>query len=80
MPCSLGISATRRWSEEKYRLTELVGPSLLVELEPGLFMPPLGLSKCGGGDHLQGMFEPETVHAFAAWSGERNCQPDRDQR
>lgn len=50
----------------KYRLMRLVGPSLLVELEPGLFIRPLGLSAVEVGIIRKGMFEPETVRAFAA--------------
>ena len=44
----------------------LVGPSLLVELEPGLFIRPLGLSAVEVGIIRKGMFETETVGAFAA--------------
>ncbi len=44
----------------------LFGPSLLVELEPGLFIRPLGLSAVEVGIIRPGMFEPETVRAFAA--------------
>jgi FkbM family methyltransferase len=50
----------------KYRLMRLFGPSLLVELEPGLFIRPLGLSAVEVGIIRRGMFEPETVRAFAA--------------
>ena len=50
----------------KYRLMRLAGPSLLVELEPGLFIRPLGLSAVEVGIIRSGMFEPETVRAFAA--------------
>ena len=50
----------------KYRLMRLVGPFLLVELEPGLFIRPLGLSIVEVEIIRRGMFEPETVHAFAA--------------
>jgi FkbM family methyltransferase len=50
----------------KWRLMRFFGPSLLVELEPGLFMRPLGLSAVEVGIIRRGMFEPETVSAFAA--------------
>ncbi len=50
----------------KWRLMRLVGPFLLVELEPALFIRPLGLSIVEVEIIRRGMFEPETVHAFAA--------------
>jgi len=50
----------------KYRLMRLFGPSLLIELEPGLFIRPMGLSFVEVEIIRRGMFEPETVHAFAA--------------
>ena len=62
----LGYLRTPPFERGKYRLMRLVGPSLLVELEPDLFMRPLGLSNVEVGIIRQGMFEPETVHAFAA--------------
>ena len=54
------------WERGKYRLVRLFGRSLLVELEPGLFIRPLGLSAVEVGIIRAGMFEPETVRAFAA--------------
>jgi FkbM family methyltransferase len=50
----------------KYRVMRLLGPSLLIELEPGLFIRPSGLSAVEVAIIRRGMFEPETVHAFAA--------------
>ena len=62
----LGYLRHAPFERGKYRLMRLVGPSLLVELEPGLFIRPLGLSAVEVGIIRRGMFEPETVHAFAA--------------
>jgi hypothetical protein len=50
----------------KWRLMRLFGPSLLVELEPGLFMRLLGISAVERGMIRSGWFEPDTVRAFAA--------------
>jgi FkbM family methyltransferase len=50
----------------KWRLMRFFGPSLLAELEPGLFIRPIGLSAVDVGIIRRGMFERETVHAFAA--------------
>jgi hypothetical protein len=44
----------------------LAGSSLLVESEPRRFIRPLGLSTVEVGIIRKGMFEPETVRAFAA--------------
>ncbi|MBV8311754.1 MAG: hypothetical protein JO344_15330, partial [Planctomycetaceae bacterium] len=62
----LGYLRHAPFERGKYRLMRLVGPSLLVELEPFLFMRPLGLSFVEVEIIRRGMFEPETVRAFAA--------------
>ena len=50
----------------KWRLMRLVGPSLLIELERGLFIRPLGLSALELELVRTGTHEPETIQAFAA--------------
>jgi FkbM family methyltransferase len=62
----LGYLRHAPFERGKYRLMRLLGPSLLIELEPGLFIRPLGLSTVEVGIIRKGMFEPETVRAFAA--------------
>ena len=62
----LGYLRHAPFERGKWRLMRLVGPSLLIELEPGLFIRPLGLSAVEVGIIRSGMFEPETVRAFAA--------------
>ena len=62
----LGYIRHAPFERGKYRLMRLLGPSLLIELEPGLFIRPLGLSTVEVAIIRRGMFEPETVRAFAA--------------
>lgn len=50
----------------KWRLLKFVGPSLIIELEPGLFIRPLGLSTLEKEIILTGTHEPKTIQAFAA--------------
>jgi FkbM family methyltransferase len=62
----LGYLRLAPFERGKWRLMRIFGPSLLVELEPRLFIRPLGLSAVEVGIIRRGMFEPETVQAFAA--------------
>jgi FkbM family methyltransferase len=62
----LGYIRRSPFERGKYRLMRLVGPSLIVELEPGLFMRLRGLSAVEVEIIRRGMFEPETVRTFAA--------------
>ncbi len=62
----LGYVRHAPFERGKYRLMRLVGRSLLIELEPGLFIRPLGLSTLEREIILTGNHEPETIQAFAA--------------
>jgi hypothetical protein len=62
----LGYLRHSPFERGKWRLMRSAGLSLLVELEPGLFIRPLGLSNLEVGIIRNRMFEPETVRAFAA--------------
>ncbi len=62
----LGYVRHAPFERGKYRLMRLAGRSLLIELEPGLFIRPLGLSTLEREIILTGNHEPETIQAFAA--------------
>ncbi len=62
----LGYLRHAPFERGKYRLMRVLGPSLLIELEPGLFIRPLGLSSLEQEVMLTGNHEPETIQAFAA--------------
>ena len=62
----LGYLRHSPFERGKYRLMRLVGPSLLIELEPGLFIRPWGLSVLERELILTGNHEPETIQTFAA--------------
>jgi FkbM family methyltransferase len=61
----LGYLRQSPFERGKWRLMRLVGPSLLVELEPGLYIRPLGLSALERELVRTGTHEPETIQAFA---------------